>query len=188
MYFSESKRFRLHYGGEWSSDAPSYTWIGGDHVDILCMRRECKNLLDIEEMFRKNCPIEDGRYNYSYMIGGLKFDINNDVEVKFLWSHMRTSSDSMHHVYCGKNREADIEGIQVDSSQVGVEESINPSDQPPTISSEEIDLGPPISFSTYFEDMSPTKVTSLIVSPKNKKGKKQLISKGQPKFIRPSKY
>lgn len=194
-FTDQSKLFRLHYGGEWCKDGPSYEWIGGDHVEISCTRRECRNLSDIEELFRKNCHVETGSYNYFYMIGGLRFDLNTDVEVKFLWSHMPTSSDRFHHVYCSKNRVLDNPNGEpfVDDKEDEIrvpEESVNHTNPPPFEASQDTDLGPQLSFSTYFDDLSPRKVSSLIVSPRKKKGKKKVTKsskQGQASFKRPSK-
>lgn len=78
-----------------------FNWVGGSFVDLKEVSLPNFTMQDIIDLFTKHCPIkESSGLSFYYMIGRLRFDLNNDFEVQFLWKKIPSLLDSHTYIYC----------------------------------------------------------------------------------------
>ena len=109
---------RLHFGGKWEEVAPINTvqvfnWIGGMHVNIEALVLRNYTMQSISDLVTKYYPNTSSHgLIFYYMIGGIRFDLNSDTEVQFLWNNIPPSLDDYTNIYCESTLESNDIGTQ----------------------------------------------------------------------------
>lgn len=100
---SSERKVRFHYGGIWDSEKVHHCevhhWSGGGTVEA---QNVTLKYITVENMVKESCPMVKHweAVKFYYMIGGIRFELDSDAEMDFMWRVIPSSKDEYVDLYC----------------------------------------------------------------------------------------